>query len=205
MDTHQGTESDFDTLASMAAKVRASYVDIGEAEWAASPLNWIRQVPSSHKKGKVGESLVMEWARDSGLEVGPRRHRGHDCIIAGISVEVKLSLRWNSGNFTFLELRDFDYDVAALLGIAPSEVYLWIVPKPILLRYARSQQRGASGRGSKWVKFRVDRVPEWLRRWGGSFAEAQIALKEARRYGQQHKDSAIPEEIVDEPILDIGF
>jgi hypothetical protein len=200
------TERDFECLISLAENVRATYLDIGETEWAASPLNWIRQVPSSHKKGKVGESLVIEWARTSGLQVGPRRHRGHDCVIAGAKVEVKLSLRWNSGSFAFLGIRDFDYDVVALLGIAPSEAYLWIVPKPILLRYAREQGRGASGKGSKWISFRTSEVPDWLRRWGGSFAEARIALKDAADYNRQGnvRDQSFPAEVV-EPLVDIGF
>ena len=79
----------------------------------------------------------MEWARTSGLQVGPRRHRGHDCVIAGTTVEVKLSLRWSSDMFVFQGIRDFRYDVAALLGIAPSEAYLWIVPKPVLWQHAK--------------------------------------------------------------------
>jgi hypothetical protein len=169
----------------LAEKLRSAYVDISQPEWATSPLNWIRQVPSSHKKGKIGEDLVMGWARALGLEVRPRRHRGHDCIIAGAAVEVKLSLRWNSGSFTFLGIRDFDYDVVALLGIAPSEAYLWIVPKPVLWARARPQERGASGRGSKWLAFPTNNPPEWLCRWGGSFAEARNALEQASEYTKQ--------------------
>jgi hypothetical protein len=92
---------DFIDLVSMADRIRADYVDSDATKWATSPLNWIRQVPSSHKKGKIGESLVTEWARDNGLEVRPRRHRGHDCVIVGATVEIKLSLQWNSGSFVF--------------------------------------------------------------------------------------------------------
>lgn len=190
----------------MAEKVRARYVDIGEAEWAASPLNWIRQIPSSHKKGKIGESLIVEWARSSGLQVSPRRHRGHDCVIAGMTVEVKLSLRWNSGEFAFMGIRDFDFDVAALLAIAPSEAYLWMVPKRTLFRYARIQERGASGKGSKWLSFPTNMPPEWLGHWGGSFAAAQSALQRAADYTRQDKGQAIPEQDLAEPLLvDIGF
>lgn len=80
---------------------------------------------------------------------------------------------------TFQEIRDFDYDVAALLGIAPTETYLWIVPKQILLANTFAQRRGASGRGSRWFKFPSDRPPQWLRRWGGTFLAAQHVLEEA--------------------------
>jgi hypothetical protein len=200
------TNSDFDRLACMAEEVRSTYLDIGETEWAASPVNWIRQVPSSHKKGAIGESLVMEWARTSGFQVGPRRHRGHDCVIAGADVEVKLSLRWNSGNFAFLSIRDFDFDVAALLAIAPSETYLWMVPKRALWKNALTQRRGVSGKGSKWLSFPAHEPPEWLRRWGGSFAEARLALNDATDYNQQGKvrDQSFPGEAV-EPLVDIGF
>jgi hypothetical protein len=183
--TDRDAERDFADLVTMAERIRANYVDRDATAWAASPVNWIRQVPSSHKKGKIGESLVMEWARDNGLEVRPRRHRGHDCIIAGAAVEVKLSLRWNNDKFTFLGIRDFNYDVAALLGIAPNEAHLWIVPKPVLWARARPQERGASGRGSKWLAFPANNPPDWLGTWGGSFAEARNALEQAREYTKQ--------------------
>jgi hypothetical protein len=175
-------KSDFDELVSTAEKIRSEYLDICQAEWAASPLNWIRQVSSANKKGKIGERLVMAWADTSGFAVRPRVHRGHDCVIAGAKVEVKLSLRWNSGTFTFMEIRDFDYDIAALLGIAPTDVYLWIVPKHILLSNAPFQRRGASGKGSQWVQFPSGRPPEYLRSWGGTFAQAREVLTQARQY-----------------------
>jgi hypothetical protein len=178
-DRDRNTGTDFEYLVSLAEKVRAQYLDRSQAEWAASPLNWIRQVPSSHSKGIIGERLVMEWARSSGLQVRPRHHRGHDCVIAGATVEVKLSLRWSSDVFVFQSIRDLTYDVAALLGIAPNEAYLWIVPKSVLWQHAKDQERGMGGRGSKWVRFSGDEPPEWLRRWGGSFAKARAVLEEA--------------------------
>jgi hypothetical protein len=46
-------KSDFDELVSTAEKIRSEYLDICQAEWAASPLNWIRQVSSANKKGKI--------------------------------------------------------------------------------------------------------------------------------------------------------
>lgn len=186
-DPDKTAKRDFADLASIAERIRANYVDRDATVWAASRLNWIRQVPSSHKKGRIGESLVIEWARDSGFEVRPRRHRGHDCLIAGAAVEIKLSLQWNSGSFTFLGIRDFDYDVAALLAIAPSETYLWIVPKSVLWTRARPQERGAAGKGSKWLTFPANNPPEWLCRWGGSFGQARQALQGLISEGRLHE------------------
>lgn len=174
---------DFARVVAMANGLRASYEDSCLEEWAGSDLGWIREeVPSSHKRGKIGEELVREWARSEGLSVGGRGSRGHDCVIAGLKIEVKTSLRWNNNRLAFLNLRDFDYHAVALLGLEPNRVQLWIVPKQLLWDHAHDQTRGATGRGSRWLYFAVDRPPVWLERWGGSLAEAGEALGGVARY-----------------------
>jgi hypothetical protein len=174
--------ADFERLSAMAAPLADEYEDVCLPEWEESPIGWIRQVSSVHKRGKIGEDLVRSWARSEGLRVDLRDHRGHDCVIAGLRVEVKTSLRWNSNRFVFLGLRDHDYDAVALLGLAPSKVRLWIVPKQLLWSRAKRQLRGVEGAGSKWFSLRVDASPAWLLRWGGSFAQAGDAIHNVARY-----------------------
>jgi hypothetical protein len=173
---------DFERLLSMAEPLVREYDDICSPEWEASPIGWIRQVSSAHRRGKVGEQLVRSWAVDEGLAVGGRGHRGHDVIVAGLKLEVKTSLRWNNHRFVFLGLRDFDYDAVALLGLEPNDFALWIVPKQLLWERARDQLRGVSGQGSKWLSFPAGQPPAWLRPWGGSFAEAAAALHRVTSY-----------------------
>jgi hypothetical protein len=158
------------------------YDDISSAEWELSQVGWIRQVSSALKRGKIGEELVTAWARSEGSSVDARSHRGHDCRIDGLKLEVKTSLRWNSDRFVFFGLRDFDYDAVALLGLEPDNARLWIVPKAVLWHHAREQARGAEALGSRWVSFFADGPPAWLQEWGGSFAQAREALHRAARY-----------------------
>jgi hypothetical protein len=174
---------DFAHLVALAEPLVSRYDDICSPEWEQSPIGWIRQVSSALKRGKIGEELVIQWARARGLDVQPRRHRGHDSVIEGLEVEVKTSLRWNNERFVFLGLRDFTYQAVALLGLEPNEVRLWIVPKQLLWEHAKEQTRGASGQGSKWLSFIASDPPSWLDGWGGSFAQAAAALPTVTKYG----------------------
>jgi hypothetical protein len=166
----------------MAGPLVPTYDDLSSPEWEASPIGWIRQVSSAHKRGKIGEELIRAWARTEGFGVGGRGDRGHDVIVAGIKIEVKTSLRWNNDRFVFLGLRDFNYDAVALLGLAPDDFGLWIVPKRLLWEHAKDQLRGVSGKGSKWLSFPASKPPAWLRSWGGSFRDAGHAIHEVGRY-----------------------
>jgi hypothetical protein len=171
------SSEDFQRLAAMAEPLVGRYDDVHSAEWEQSPIGWIRQLSSAHKRGKIGEELVRAWATSEGFRVGGRGTRGHDCIIEGLKVEVKTSLRWNSNRFYFLALRDFDYDAVALLALDPNDVGLWVVPKKLLWQHACDQLRGASGEGSKWLAFRAGQPPAWLKPWGGTFAAARCAVR----------------------------
>ena len=186
--THDGrlTGSDeFEQLADMAQPLLSKYEDSCFHEWEASRLAGIRTLSSSLKRGKIGEELVIAWARGADLEVRPRTTRGHDCVIEDVRIEVKTSLRWNTGRYVFLGLKDFDYDAVALLGISPAKFGLWIVPKALLLQRAQDQLRGAEGLGSKWISFQSGNPPDWISRWGGSFAKARTALTELPAYAAE--------------------
>jgi hypothetical protein len=184
-----GELDDVERFSQLAEVVLEEFADSCAQEWEESPFAGIRRVPSSHKRGKMGEALVRKWARGEGLTVDEAEHRGYDCAIDGLKVEVKTSLRWNSQRFVFLQLRDFTYEAIALLGLGPQEVRLWIVPKRVLWQCARMQTKGVSHHGSKWVSFIVGATPEWLAPWGGTLDEARDALmrirEEPERWGTE--------------------
>ena len=173
---------DFERLGRMAEALVAEYDDGSLAEWEASPIGWIRQVSSAHKRGKIGEEIVRAWAGSEGLAVAGPGVRAHECVIGDLRIEVKTSLRWNNDRFVFLGLRDFDYHGVALLGLAPNDLRLWIVPKELLWERAQKQLRGAGRIESKWLSFAASKPPAWLEGWGGSFAQARNALEEIRVY-----------------------
>lgn len=107
---------------------------------------------------------------------------GHDCRIEDLKVEVKLSTLWESGVFKFQQFRDQDYQVGVLLGIEPQRVSLWVVPKEDLWSIRMPFQHGGKeGRDTKWLSFRPEAPPEWLRSYGGTLADARAALEEAQR------------------------
>jgi hypothetical protein len=174
-------ETDLNRLAELSTEVAADYVDETAADWEGSPFNWIRQLPSSRTKGKVGESLVKAWAVSEGIEVDPAKSSDHDMILDGTLIEVKFSLRWAGGTFVFQQIRDQDYEVAALLGLEPRAARLWFVPKAILREKATSQHGGQAGRDTKWLRFSAVDSPDWLDKWGGSLQSAKRALEKARR------------------------
>jgi hypothetical protein len=180
---------DFERLVKFTEPLVAKYDDISSAEWEQSQIGWIRQVSSALKRGKIGEELVTAWARSEGVSVTGRSHRGHDVVLGGLKVEVKTSLKWNNDRFVFLGLRDFDYDAVALLGLEPDNVRLWVVPKALLWRHARQQLRSAGSLDTKWLAFHADDPPSWLQRWGGSFAQARLALADAAAYHHGASDS----------------
>ena len=124
---------------------------------------------------------MKAWASREGLPVGPPRDSGHDCVIAGVRVEVKFSTLWGNGGFVFQQIRDQSYEVAALLGIEPQSVRLWVVPKDVLWAEATGQHTGAAATDTKWLRFPASRPPAWLRPYGGTLPEARAALEEARR------------------------
>jgi len=97
-------ETDLQRLSRLSKAVAADYVDEAAAEWKTSPFSWIRKLPSSRQKGKVGESLVRAWAESEGVEVRPPNDPGNDCILDGVLVEVKFSLRWAGGEFVFQQI-----------------------------------------------------------------------------------------------------
>jgi hypothetical protein len=171
---------DAERFSRLGEVVLEDFADTCAREWEEGPFAWIRRAPSSHKRGRIGEALVRRWAREEGLSVDEAEHRGYDCAIDGMKVEVKTSLRWNSRRFVFLQLRDFSYEAIALLGLAPTEVYLWIVPKKVVWECARAQKKGVSHHGSKWVSFPVGETPDWLAPWGGKLDQAREALRRMR-------------------------
>lgn len=77
---------DFERCVRWAEPLVMKYDDISSAEWELSPLGWIRQVSSAHKRGKIGEELVTMWAESEGVHVSGRRHRGHDCLLDGLRI-----------------------------------------------------------------------------------------------------------------------
>lgn len=175
-------EQDLAVFARISAEVQTTYAVPGADPWEASPFMWIAKTRSSRRRDAIGEALVAAWATHAGLPVQPALNSGHDRRIDNLKVEVKLSTLWESGVFKFQQFRDQDYDVGILLGLEPQRAHLWVVPKEDLWSdHIPFQHGGKEGRDTKWLSFRPEATPEWLRPYGGMLPNACAALKEAKR------------------------
>lgn len=157
-------------------EISKSYARDDEA-WADSPFLWIRGL-SSLRKGSIGEQFMHRLVESWGIEVQPRRSRGHDRIIGPLRVETKLSLLWAvTAEFSFAQIRDHDYDVACLIGLMPRDVRVWFVPKDVLIARAKGQHGGAAATETSWLRFVAESAPEWLAEYGGSLEAAERVLR----------------------------
>ena len=176
-------------LASIAGTLKGDYVREGAADpWAGSPFAWIRTRPS-RQVGKIGEQLVAGWCAAKGLDVISSGDSQADRVIAGRRVEIKVSTLWESGVYTFQQLRDQNYDFAVCLGISPFDAHCWVLSKDILHEHVighTPQHTGKGGTDTFWLSFEAANPPKWLQACGGRLANAYDILKtwQSRRGGR---------------------
>lgn len=175
------TDPDVQLLAGISATLMADYVDPGADPWAGSPFAWLRSRPS-RQKGAIGEQLVAGWAAAKGLDVTRTGDSDADRVINGQRVEIKFSMLWEAGGYTFQQIRNQRYDLCLLLGISPFTASCWVVPKAVLLEQPfrpglSHQHGGATGSDTTWLSFPANRPPEWLAEYGGTLQRAYEVLE----------------------------
>lgn len=176
---------DFDLLVSIASLLKTEYIREGVLDpWENSPFQWIRQIGSSRRIGKIGEQLVAGWCAAKGLDVMKSHSTHADRIIGGNPVEIKFSTLWESGVYKFQQLRDQDYDYAICLGISPFNAHCWVISKELLKRYVighRPQHKGQEGSDTFWLSVDINNPESWLQQCGGSLTEAFQILQHVSR------------------------
>lgn len=182
--TKQIVDLEVQALASIAAVLKSDYVKDGQADpWAGSPFAWIRTRPS-RQVGKIGEQLVAGWCAAKGLDVTASHDSEADRIVGGHRVEIKFSTLWESGVYTFQQIRDQNYDYAILLGLSPFDAHCWVVSKDQLRMHVighTPQHAGKAGTDTFWLSFPVTNPPAWLSQCGGTLAQAFDVLKRIQR------------------------
>lgn len=169
MDADQIIDPEVQMLTGLAEGIKGEYIREGAIDpWLLSPFAWIRTLPSSRRKGKVGEQLVAGWCAAKGFDVIRSPDSDADRIIAGRRMEIKFSTLWETGAYTFQQIRNQDYEYAICLGISPFDASCWVVPKALLLETLPSQHGGAQGVDTKWLSFQAVNPPAWLTPYGGS-------------------------------------
>jgi hypothetical protein len=171
-------ENSFDSLEGAFEAARNDFSVAGDDPWLGSPYRWLREL-QSRTRGKAGEQIITSWLRSEGLIVGRAGSSGSDRRIELTEVEIKMSTRWDSGEYRFQQIRNQEYKYIILLGVSPEQLNVWIVPKKVALKYSTPQHTGKTGAETRWLSFPADAAPSWLARYGGS---SQKGLEAVKRY-----------------------
>lgn len=164
------------------AKKRSKCHKTGLEAWEKSPFAWLRKL-QSRTRGKAFEELVSDWCKSHNFCVCKSPDSEADLVIDGVRVEVKGSTLWKSGIYKFQQIRDQDYDILICLGISPSDVHIWVIPKEIVMTWwkenkIRSQHGGRSGNDTAWLHVNPGQIHEWLQPFGGTLSEGLESLRE---------------------------
>lgn len=151
-------------VAAAGERVRAEVAGDEEDPWAGSPYAWIRTLAPA-RRSRAAVLLAEAVLRAAGYDVGPRRGRGHHRVVAGRRLEVKLSTLWSAGTYTFQAIRSGEFDLAALVGVSPARVDVWVVPADVVLARVEPSD-GAAG----WLSFAAQAPPAWLAGYGGDLS-----------------------------------
>lgn len=143
--------------------------------WIGSPFEWLMSLPS-RSRGAAGEAIVANWLAISGCNVEKPMNSGHDRLINGHKVEIKLSTLWRGGNYVWQQLRDQDYEFVLLLGLSPHGASAWCVPKRIAHDESIPQHGGSTGTDTRWLTIRASNTPPWMQAWGGSLDECLVVV-----------------------------
>jgi hypothetical protein len=166
------TNTDFAQLSTIATNLQTQYPLPAVNPWEGSPFQWI-QTRNSKQKGAIGESFVKEWAISQGFTVAKSPGSESDCIINGWLIEIKYSNLWTATNtYRFSQIRNQGYDFCFCLGLSPSDVHAWIIPKHMLMTNRKPslgpQHNGVNGVDTRWLSFPSTDAPIWLQPYGGT-------------------------------------
>lgn len=160
----QAQQSLADTSVRLAARFASD-----DAGWAGSAFGWVRVLPPS-SRAKAAVAFVAQAAADAGVDVGPGVPGGR--TLNGVPVGVRMSTMWSHGQFVFqMPATSPSVEAVALIGFAPAQVWLWLVP----LTQVRAHAKTLSS-GKLWVSVDVQEQPSWLGCDGtvsGAFARLQ--------------------------------
>lgn len=168
------SDPEVQALAAMAGTMQVDY-ESDDVAWRGSPFNWIRARPS-RQKGTIGENLVAGYVASKGFNVARSPDSQADRVIEGKRAEIKFSMLWASGTYTFQQLRDQRYEIAICLGISPFDAHLWVVEKAEIMRRWElsdgvvSQHGGNEGTDTAWLTVDPTAPHSWLRPYGGTLA-----------------------------------
>lgn len=174
-------DTELQSLVSIAESLKNNYVrDENSDPWANSPFAWIKSRPS-RQVGKIGEQLIAEWCKQKQFIVSKSGDSEADLVLNGHRIEIKFSTLWESGVYTFQQLRDQNYEYAFLLGLSPFAAHGWFVSKSVLRQYVighTPQHAGKAGSDTFWISFTATAPLHWLIPYGGTMSQVYEVLQQ---------------------------
>ena len=171
-------------LAHASQTLQKEYDRPGKA-WEGSPFAWIRHCPP-RQRGAICERLVSGYLEARGFHIARSPDTEADRLVDGVRVEIKPSTLWQGGFYEFQQLRDQNYRFVLCLGISPYMAHGWAIPKRIVMEQWQSggivsQHGGRRGKDTAWLEVTPGEEPGWLRKWGGSLAQAAAIVERLTR------------------------
>ena len=175
-------DPEFNLLAAAVEVIKPQFVR-HTSIWTGSPFEWVVTLPPA-SKGRLGKQLVRQYFALKDLSIDTSPDPEADMLINGHRIEVKFSMLWENGVYTFQQIRDQNYEYAICLGISPFLAHCWVASKALLKENVigiLGQHTGSSGQDTAWFTFLPSEPPEWLRPFGGSLGQAFTVLKNLRK------------------------
>ncbi len=163
----------------MADFVSTSIMETLEAKpdpWRGSPFAPLRALKPV-QKSKVARTTLAKWFASAGIPVTVKTIASNATLILPENqlAVVKLSMRWEEGSYRFQQLKDWDYQLAILLGLSPQQAHLWIVPREEVVTRSVPQHGG----DSRMLTVSPSDPPTWLRQYGGTLDQAASIVTQA--------------------------
>ena len=175
---NRASQPDYDLMVASVEELNADHP--GARDWEDSPFSWLLPLAPS-TRGAVGRRLVETWSTNLGVFDGRIRSNNQTyLILKGKRVQVKLSTRWVNGQYRFQQIRDQPYDYLFCLGLSPSDVHAWLIPKDeamLHLAGTSGQHTGAGATETLWLNVDPTLPQGWLSEYGDQLSDVRLALR----------------------------
>jgi len=138
-----------------------------------APLRSLKPIPKSN----AGREMLAMWFAHHGVVATVKKVAGNATLVLPDNrlAMVKVSTLWSEGLYRFQQIKDWDYEVALLLGISPQVIHLWLIPREEIITRSKPQH----GLESRMLDVHPDKLPNWMSSYGGTLPQAQAIMREA--------------------------
>ncbi len=174
---NRASRGDYELLVATSEGLTAHYPEA--RAWEGSPFNWLLHLAPS-TRGAVARNLVESWSTSFGAYDGRvgANHQSY-LVLKGKRVQVKLSTRWDNGQYRFQQIRDQPYDYLFCLGLSPDDIHTWFIPKDDAIAHlagTSGQHTGAGATETLWLNVDPSLPQGWLSAYGDQLSDVKQAV-----------------------------